>query len=289
MHSDSPSDWPTCDAPFGRLDPPQREASIGKRTLSAFTSQASRPFDGSVPSTAEPASHQESAERFEPVTTIASFAWPTVCRALCQQCGTELDRIADLLIRHAQEGRSLIGVIGMFPKVGATTTTLCIANRIAARGRRTVVVEGNFLAPQLADWLDAKPTAWWQDVLDRSVPAADAVIHAVDDHIDLLPLDATTKYPLRLAGCFQATATADVLRAAYDLVLVDLGPFFDPEAQPITLQLARTMQLDVCLAVAGPKGADPRDVATVAEYLGRRGCHMLGTIENRTANKSATT
>ncbi len=279
--TDASTVWPTCDAPFGRIDRPQREATIGKRPLSAFTAQSQRPIAVPARSVSKPAA------QFEPATTVASFAWPNVCRALCQQCGPELDRIADLLIRQAEQGRSLFGVIGLFRQLGTTTTVLCVAARIAARRRRAIIVEGNFLAPRLAGWLDATPTAWWQDVLERGVPAADAVIRAVDDNLDLLPLDAATSNPLRLAASLQASATAGTLREAYDLVLVDLGPFFDPDAQPIALELVRNMQLDAALAVAGPQGADPRDMATLAEYLGQNGCDLLGTIENRTAKTQA--
>ena len=116
---------------------------------------------------------------------------------------------------------------------------------------------------------------------------ADAVIRAVDDHLDLLPLDADTKNPLRMASGLQAFATAATLRTRLRLVLVDLGPFFDPDAQPITLALARNMRLDAVLAVAGPHGADPRDMATLAEHLSQSGCDLLGTIENRTAKRIA--
>jgi MinD-like ATPase involved in chromosome partitioning or flagellar assembly len=190
-------------------------------------------------------------------------------------------------VRDAEQGRSLIGMIGLFPQLGTTTALLCVASRLAARTHRVIVVEGNFLAPRLAGWLDATPTVWWQDVLERGVPTADAVIRAVDDDLDLLPLDAETANPLRLVGSLQTTATAGALRSAYDLVLVDLGSFFEPDSQPIAMELVRSMGIDAALAVAGPHPADPRDLATLAEYLGQSECDLLGTIENRVAKPQA--
>jgi Mrp family chromosome partitioning ATPase len=224
-------DWPTCDAPFGRIDAP----TSGKRPLSAFTVErrtAERKRSATPGTTA-----------FQPATTVASFSWPSVCRTLCQQSGPEFDRVADLIIRQAEDARSLVGVIGLFPGRGATTSLLCVAARLAARGRRAIIVEGNFLSPRLAALLDAEPTAWWQDVLERGVPIADAVIRADDDNLDLLPLDRETSDPLRLAGSLQVSTTAGALRYAYDLVLVDLGPFFDPDSQPIALELVRNMRI----------------------------------------------
>jgi Mrp family chromosome partitioning ATPase len=274
--------WPTCHAPFGRIDPPKSIAAVGKRPLSAFTSQSPHrvvsPARSPIATTAQ----------FEPATTVASFAWPNICRALCQQCGPELDRVADRLVREAEAGRALIGVIGLHPQLGTTTNVLCLAARLAARRCRTIVVEGNFLAPRLAGCLDAMPTAWWQDVLERNVPTADAVIRAQDDNLDLLALDTKTSNPLRLAGRLQAFNTASALRGAYDLVLADLGPFFDPDSQPVLLELVRNMRFDAAIVVTGPQGADPRDLATLAEHLDQHGCQLLGTIENRTAKTTAT-
>jgi Mrp family chromosome partitioning ATPase len=281
QHVASPTIWPKCDAPFGRIEPPKRENSIGKRPLSAFTSQSPRVVAPAAP----PAS--ATSARFEPGTIVASFAWPSICRALCQQCGSDFDRVVDRLVREADAGRTLIGIVGLFPEVGATTTALCLAARLARR-RRTVIVEGNFRAPRLATWLETTATAWWQDVLERNVPTAEAVIHAADDNLDVLALDRKTSNPLRLAARLQAFNTASALRAAYDIVLADLGPFFDPDSQPTLLELVRNMRFDAAIVVAGPQGADPRDLATIAEYLETRGCELWGTIENRTAKMQAT-
>jgi MinD-like ATPase involved in chromosome partitioning or flagellar assembly len=158
---------------------------------------------------------------------------------------------------------------------------LCLAKRLASRRRKIIVVEGNFVAPKLSAWLDAAPTCWWQDVLERKAPLADAIIRAADDQLDLLPIRADTEDPLRLVASADTITTAGELRDNYELVLIDLGAFFDPLSQPLAMELVYNMSIDVALAVSGPEGADPRDVATVAEYLGQRRCDLLGMIENR--------
>ena len=162
--------------------------------------------------------------------------------------------MADLLIGQAEEGRTLIGVIGLFPGIGTTTTLLCLAARVAARGRKAIVVEGNFLAPRLAGWLDAEPTAWWEDVLVRQVPVTDAVIRAADENLDLLPLGSTTSEPLRLAGGLQASATAWSLREAYDLVLVDLVRFSIPIRSRSRWSWFGTCDLMRCWRWRAPRG-----------------------------------
>jgi Mrp family chromosome partitioning ATPase len=228
------------------------------------------------------------AEFLRPGTTIASFQWPAVCRALAQQCGSQLDAVADRLVAEAEADRSLIGVLSLQTGRGASTVALCLAARLAGRGRRVILVDGNFCSPRLASWLEAAPTTGWQEVLLHGGTLADAVIRATKDRFDLLALgDRRPANALRLVGGLQAVVTAGVLRHAYDLVLIDAGAFFDATSQPIVLELLRNMGLDAVLGVTGPEPADARDLGTLAAHLGRSGCELLGTIVNRTAKPQA--
>ena len=132
------------------------------------------------------------------------------------------------------------------------------------------------------------PTAGWEEVLKHSASLADAVIHATGDDLDVLALGTRpVKDPLPLASGLQAAVTAGVLRHAYDLVLLDMGTFFDPASQPSVLELTINMGIDAVVAVTGPEPADPRDVATVVEHLDRGTCELLGVIENRVAKPKA--
>jgi hypothetical protein len=47
------------------------------------------------------------------------------------------------------------------------------------------------------------------------------------------------------------------------------------------------MGIDTVVAVVGPESADPRDMATITEYLEPLGCQLMGTIENRVAKPQA--
>jgi MinD-like ATPase involved in chromosome partitioning or flagellar assembly len=199
-----------------------------------------------------------------------------------------LDQVVRLLQLRARAGNSLIGVMGLFARVGATTTALCLAARAGGRGRRVIVADGNLVRPRVASLLDAVPTAGWEEFLKHSAPLADAAIHAVSDNLDVLALGSRpAKDPQALAGGLQAAVTAGVLRHAYDLVLLDLGTFFDPTSQPILLELASNMGVDAVVAVTGPEPADPRDLATIVEHLDRSGSELLGVIENRVAKPKA--
>ena len=266
-------------------------------TRPKFDAQRSGPkqplssFIGRPQSPARPAEVENSnANILEPGTTVASLEWPKICRTLNQACGPQLERVADLLRAQASAGRSLVGIMGLFPRIGATTTALCLAAKAARKVRRAVLVDGNLCHPRIAAWLDAVPTVGWEEVLRHAAPLADAVIRSTDDNLDILALGSKlAQDPELLAGGLQAAVSAGVLRHAYDLVLIDLGPFFDPTSQPVVLELVRNMGIDSLVAVSGPRPADPRDIATINEYLEPSGCELMGTIENRVApalNKS---
>jgi len=262
--------------------------SVGGAVRPNFDSQRSgpkRPLSTFIarPQITPPSSAQHVDANFlQPGTTVASFQWPKICRTLNQQTGPQLDRVADVLRTQADAGHSLIGVMGLFPRVGATTATLCLASRAERRVRRAIMVDGNLCRPRIAPWLDVVPTVGWEEVLKHASPLSDAVIRATDDNIDLLALGTkATKNPQPLAEGLQAAVSAGVLRHAYDLVLIDLGAFFDPTSQPVVLELVRNMGIDTVIAVAGPESADPRDMATITEYLEPLNCQLMGTIENR--------
>jgi Mrp family chromosome partitioning ATPase len=212
--------------------------------------------------------------------TVPSFRWPKVCQAIGRQCAGPLDRLADVLESRAKEARALVGVTSLRAGDGATTALLCLAARLAARGKRAIVVDGNFAAPCLAQRLGVVPNACWQDVLEHGIPVGDAVVRAAGDQLDLLPLDAKSTNASQLASALQMSVTAGVLRYAYELALVDLGAILASRSQPAVLELVGNMRIDVALLVTRPE-ADPRAVEAAAHLLDGHGCELLGTIENR--------
>jgi Mrp family chromosome partitioning ATPase len=250
-----------------------QEPSIGKRPLSSFIAQ--------------PAQESPAAEPpFTPETTVWTFRWPGVCQTLREQFGDRYDRVADLLVAKCRGERSLFGVAGLHPHDGCTTTLLCLAAALAAQGKRVILVDANFRAPALAKLLGAEPNTTWQDVLERGAPLVEAVIRAARDHVDLLPLGARSRLArhndgAQLAAGLQSSVTADVLREAYDLVLLDLGALLAPRAFSTIDHLLRNMRIDAAVAVSDPRHAAADDLKIAGELLEESGCELLGVIENR--------
>jgi Mrp family chromosome partitioning ATPase len=261
-----------------------RQSQPSQRGLNQSPSEK-RPLSSYI---ARPPAAKSAAGPYRASTTVASFRWPSVCRVLSQQYGSELDRAVEALLTSAARGRSITGILGMFPGNGCTTIALCLAARLASRGSRAVLVDGNFYSPRVATRLDVVPTSGWQEVLEDRAAVTDAIVTSVDDRLDVLALSEThLEEPLQLIALPATARSAAHLRHAYDLVLVDLGAFFDPRSQPTALELVRRMEIDSVLVVAGRPELDPRDSATIAEYVCANGCELLGIVQNRIAKPQA--
>jgi Mrp family chromosome partitioning ATPase len=267
------------------------QAHFAPKTLHDHCDDGARPASGRLvkrPLSAFIANHatrsataNDESMAFRVGTSVASFRWPGVCRALSKHSGPELDRVVDTMLTQAARSRPVTGVLGVFPGNGCTTTALCLAARSAGRGSRAILVDGNFYNPRVATWLDVVPTAGWQEVLENRAAVADAIVSSVEDRLDVLALsDTHCEDPLQLFGIPPVMRTAALLRQAYDLVLVDLGAFFNPRSQPIALELVRRLEIDSVLVVADPK-LDPRDADTIAEHVNENGGDVLGIVENR--------
>jgi Mrp family chromosome partitioning ATPase len=268
---------------------PARHSQPGPRRVDPATT-ATRPLSAYIGPrrSAQAVSEHRVGSGLSPGTTVASFRWPAVCRSLAHQCAAELNAVLNRVMSTATQRSPIVGTLGLFAGSGSTTTALCLAARLAARRCRALLVDGDVASPGLARSLDVVPTVGWLESLADESLLADAIVHSVEDQLDLLAQSpGRADDVLNLIAGPKTGRTAARLRQAYQLVLVDLGAFFDPGSQPLALELVRQMEIDAVLAVAAPGGADPRDLATVAEYLGLSGCELLGVVENRTAKPQA--
>jgi Mrp family chromosome partitioning ATPase len=262
-----------------------RKKSIGRRPLSSFINRTADdfPLDAQTVADQLPAAPRDTKPEFAPRTTVAAFRWPSICRAAWQRSAADYGRVADLVLKQSAAERRLVGIAGLQPGDGCTTTLLCLAAAVAGRGRRVILVDANFRAPQLAIQLGVEPETTWQDVLGRGAQVAEAVIRAQNDQVDLLPLGKRELDGSLLAAGLQTSVTAGVLRYAYDVVLLDLGAILAPSSFATTVHLLQTMQIDGALLVADRRQADQSDLSMAAELVKENGCEPLGIIENRAA------
>jgi Mrp family chromosome partitioning ATPase len=254
-------------------------APTTKRPLSSYIARA-RAF--------ESIAKADQSEDLRPGTVDASFRWPAICRALSTRCPAALDSVADRLLARADEGQRFAGLLSLYRGQGVTSVMLALAARLAIRKRRILLVDGNFANPQLAAQLDVVPTAGWQETLLSNTPLADSLIRAADDRLDLLALGRDAmKFSAPPSSIALANVDFEQIGQGYDLVVVDLGAFFDSGSKLHGIELVRSMAMDAVVAVTGPDLANPRDLAALDEALCECRCKFLGTIENRAVGRRA--
>jgi Mrp family chromosome partitioning ATPase len=217
--------------------------------------------------------------RFRPALEVDAFRWPAVCDDLITNHKPRWRRAVDALVAADDAGRSLIGVMGATPGVGATTVVACLARLLVEAGKTIAIVDGNFANAQLAAALGLVVGAGWEDVLAGRTQLAEGVIHSLGDRLALLPLVAGGAPAATALDAIHASVTAGVLRYHYDMVLFDLGAVSDDFQGPVARRIVQQCRLDGVALVAGPDGdgVDPRRLMQTAPELA---AVCLGVIHN---------
>jgi Mrp family chromosome partitioning ATPase len=213
--------------------------------------------------------------RFQPALAVDRLAWNGVVNSLFHVHRQLWTGAVDKLIEADAVGRSLIGVIGSAPGVGATTVTTCLARLLAATGKTVAVVDGNFARAGLALHAGVTVEAGWEDALAGRIPLAEAAIRSRHDRLTLVPLSRGGDQAAESLASVHASSTGGILRYHYDVVLFDLGSAAELAA---ARRIVRHCRLDgVVLATDGAE--PPAEIVEAGDFA----AVSLGIIENRRA------
>lgn len=218
--------------------------------------------------------------RFRPSHEVDAYRWSSVVDDLFHNHKPRWQRVVDTLIAADDAGRSLIGVAGAAPGVGATTATACLARLLVEAGKTVAIVDADFAEANLAASLGLVVEIGWEDVLAGRVPLAEAVVESVADRIALAPLVQGGVPAAEKLDGIQASVTAGVLRYHYNIVLFDLGDVSDAVQGPIARRVARQCRLDGAVLMTG--GTTTADAgARVLESAAELAAVCLGVVENQ--------
>jgi len=157
--------------------------------------------------------------------------------------------------------------------VGRTTTAVNLGRAFQNDGHETVVVDADLGMSNVAATLGLDPDVGIHDVLDDAVGVDDALVER-DSGLTVLPgrreLEAYAK-----ADPAELRAVVDVLRARYDIVLVDASAGISREtAVPLRLS-------DGVILVTTPNRMSLSDTAKTSQLASRLGGDVLGSIVTR--------
>jgi Mrp family chromosome partitioning ATPase len=220
------------------------------------------------------------AERMRAAFETQRFTWPRNVEVLIASAGNEFGEFAHELAERSAAGRKTLAVTGVDRTEGRTTLLLALARMAATRGLRTVLVDLDLRAPNLAEQLGLRPELGWDDAYAERMQPSDALIESVDDRISLLPLRNGPANPRSLAGNTFLRGAIEDLREQFDLVLLDVGPLTDDQQ---TIDLAAALcgsPLDDALVVRDRRRTTPKQVQEACRRLAVLGIHRWDVAEN---------
>lgn len=210
------------------------------------------------------------------------FAWPRSVEVLIAAAGSDFASFVGELEERIRGGRQSLVVSGAERGEGRTTILLALGRLLANRGLRTVLVDCDLKAPQLAEALGVRPEVGWDDVYAERLDVTDALIESLDDRLTILPMRNGLANPRAMAGNRPLAGMIDKLRGHYDVVLVDVGPLSDdPSAIDLTAALTGA-RLDDALVVRDRRRTGAKDLQAVCRRLSALGIHHWDIAENFT-------
>lgn len=210
------------------------------------------------------------------------FSWPRPVEVLIAAAGSEFAQFISELEERIRGGRQTLIVTGCERGEGRTTLTLALGRLLANRSLRTVLVDCDVRAPQMAEALGVRPELGWDDVYAERLSVTDALIESLDDRISMLPMRNGLANPRVMAGNRTLAGIIDTLRANFDAVLLDVGPLAD---DPAAIDLTSAMtgaRLDDALVVRDRRRTGQKEVQAVCRRLSALGIHHWDIAENFT-------
>jgi protein-tyrosine kinase len=160
-------------------------------------------------------------------TTTGTLRWPATVRALERAHGDRFDKLADYLIDARDNQRLKVLLFTSCHRAeGRTTLVLTLARALARRPGRTLLVDADLTGPMVARHLGLHAREGLDDLIENGHALADALIHAPDDHLTILPLRAPVARPKDFLASPAWSCLMARLRREFDLVLMDGSPLF---------------------------------------------------------------
>src|SRR5271165_151999 len=239
-----------------------RTASTGRRTVT---------WHRHGESGGEPARASQSIDP----AAIQELQWPGIVLVLEREWSHRFDQMADRLIesRDRQNIKVLL-FTSCHRAEGRTTLVLTLARALARRPGRTVLVDADLTGPMLAHALGLHPEFGLDDVVTAGHALADALIHAPDNHLWILPLRVAAASPREFLASPGWSCTMARLRREFDLVLVDGSPIFTGLSAAV---LHRAV--DAAILVHSRSMTGERSLLRAREVLDAGGIPLLGLAE----------
>jgi capsular exopolysaccharide synthesis family protein len=199
---------------------------------------------------------------------------------LAQACDTLISSLS--LVEGGHPLRSVL-VTSAQPEEGKTTVAVCLALRMAATGKRTLVVDADLRRPMVHQLLRLDNSTGLMDVVAGDVAAVKAIreVDAAGTNGRLAALGVLTsgRSPRSATAVLQSPSFIQVLHdlgAGYDAVVIDCPPVL---AVSDSLWLVRHVDGVVLVLCTGR--TTERDASRAKQRIEDVGGRLLGAVLNR--------
>ena len=175
-----------------------------------------------------------------------------------------------------RSGHRTLLLVGGLPDAGTTTVVTNLAAAAVSSGRKTVIVDGNFRRPRLAEVMGVLgDDPGLGDVL-AGAATLDEAIRKTDHGIDVISAGRPANRAFERLNNGDFDGVMAELRSRYDLVLVDAPP-----AVVAGDALVLANKLDAAVLVVRANQEQRGLVARVIGQLMDANCELLGVVLNR--------
>jgi polysaccharide biosynthesis transport protein len=188
-----------------------------------------------------------------------------------------------LLHGHGGAAPRVIVIAGAVSGEGASALAVNVAVSLAEGGTRTLLIDTDAHAPRVARYLGMAAGDGLTDVLQRRVPAEDAIRPwGTDGRLSVLTAGSVPLDPSALHESRALRTLVTTLQDSYDVVIIDAPPL-EPVADAVVL----AGWADACILVARHGATRQQRLVTAATALGSEQSDLLGVVLNRVPTRQA--
>jgi Mrp family chromosome partitioning ATPase len=211
---------------------------------------------------------------------VDRLVWPAWWSQLQSSALAALDQFADSIEAIVTSGNKRIGLASCVQGEGITTILLAAGRHLADRGLRVVLVDANFSNPQVARTVGLLPQIGWEETLGGRLPLAEVVIDALEEHLTLLPLNASWSDSESSPDSTRIAESLGILTDHFDVVLMDLGPLYSDATAKKEPDLAVARCAEAVILVQNVRSTAPNRFADLQTRLGSAGIVCAGVVQN---------
>jgi len=180
-------------------------------------------------------------------------------------------------LRFFDEGEmKVLGIISLKGGVGKTSTVVALGHALANKGKKVLLIDANFSAPNLGTHLNIiNPEVTLHDVITSKNKIGDSICQL--ENFDVIPSSVFFKEnfnPLRLKDKIKP------LKEIYDIIIIDSSPSLNDET------LGCMMASDNLIVVTTPDYSTLSMTLKAIKLAKQRRTPIIGLILNKVYNKN---